>query len=266
MKRRRKRRASPAPLICLLAVLACIVALRISVSEETAASAQMTGKLENPATTAPVRLLEAEMTEAEQVTWAEDHPARAARYVNIEMTDEELAELAAVVFLEAGNQSAEGQQAVVEVVFNRVLHSAFPGTVHDVLHQGEGGDVPQFSTIYAVSTATPTQAQYDAINGALYGDTILDGGFLLPQWRERPRMGADRRSHLLPRIHLEVTSMTRKRFRQACGIIAALGFLLVLGTAGASDCDLIPMSQILRQGCIGLGMFAGGLWQGGYLS
>ena len=45
--------------------------------------------------------------------------------------------------------------------------------------------------------------------------------------------------------------MTRKRFRQACGIIAALGFLLVLGTAGASDCDLIPMSQILRQGCIG---------------
>ena len=162
MKRRRKRRASPAPLICLLAVLACIVALRISVSEETAASAQMTGKLENPATTAPVRLLEVEKTEAEQVTLAEDRPARAARYVNIEMTDEELAELAAVVFLEAGNQSAEGQQAVVEVVFNRVLHSAFPGSVHDVLHQGED------------STATPTQAQYDAINGALYGDTILD--------------------------------------------------------------------------------------------
>ena len=90
------------------------------------------------------------------------------------MTEEELNELAAVVFLEAGNQSAEGQQAVVEVVFNRVLHSAFPDTVHDVLHQGEGSDVPQFSTIYAVSTATPTQAQYDAINGALYGDTILD--------------------------------------------------------------------------------------------
>lgn len=127
MKRRRKRRASPAPLICLLAVLACIVALRISVSEETAASAQMTGKLENPATTAPVRLLEVEKTEAEQVTWAEDRPARAARYVNIEMTDEELAELAAVVFLEAGNQSAEGQQAVVEVVFNRSAALRFPG-------------------------------------------------------------------------------------------------------------------------------------------
>ena len=99
------------------------------------------------------------------------HPATTT---HSQLTDEELAELAAVVFLEAGNQSAEGQQAVVEVVFNRVLHSAFPDSVHDVLHQGEDGDVPQFSTIYAVSTATPTQAQYDAINGALYGDTILD--------------------------------------------------------------------------------------------
>ena len=38
--------------------------------------------------------------------------------------------------------------------------------------------------------------------------------------------------------------MTRKRFRQACGIIAALGFLLVLGTAGASDCDLIKPENI----------------------
>lgn len=174
MKRRRKRRASLAPLICLLAVLACIVALRISANEESAEPEQMAGKLDNPAIAAPVQLLETEQEDAAQVEPTEERPARAARYINIEMTEEELNELAAVVFLEAGNQSAEGQQAVVEVVFNRVLHSAFPNTVHDVLHQGEGGDVPQFSTIYAVSTATPTQAQYDAINGALYGDTILD--------------------------------------------------------------------------------------------
>ena len=77
MKRRRKRRASPAPLICLLAVLACIVALRVSVSEETAASEQMTGKLENPAIAAPVRLLEAEQEDTAQVDPAEERPARA---------------------------------------------------------------------------------------------------------------------------------------------------------------------------------------------
>ena len=54
MSRRKKRRVSPAPLICLLAVLACIVALRISANEETAAPVQMTGKLENPAIAVPV--------------------------------------------------------------------------------------------------------------------------------------------------------------------------------------------------------------------
>ena len=121
-----------------------------------------------------MELLEVDLQEAEQVTPTAETPARVARYINIDMTDEELQELAAIVFLEAGNQSAEGQQAVVEVVFNRVLHSGFPDTVHDVLHQGEDSSVPQFSTIYGIGSATPTQAQYDAIAGALYGDTILD--------------------------------------------------------------------------------------------
>lgn len=59
--------------------------------------------------------------------------------------------------------------------------------------------------------------------------------------------------------------MTRKRFRQVCSIVAVLGFFLLLGTAGASDNDLIPMGQILRQGGIGLGLFYGGLWLGGWI-
>ena len=131
MSRKVKRRASLVLLICLLAVLTGIVALRIGTISTDLTPEQATSK-------------------------------------------EELQELAAIVFLEAGNQSAEGQQAVVEVVFNRVLHSGFPDTVHDVLHQGEDSSVPQFSTIYGIGSATPTQAQYDAIAGALYGDTILD--------------------------------------------------------------------------------------------
>ena len=81
MSRRKKRRVSPAPLICLLAVLACIAALRISANEETAASVQMTGKLENPAIAAPVQLLEAEQEDTAQVNFAEERLARAARYI-----------------------------------------------------------------------------------------------------------------------------------------------------------------------------------------
>lgn len=171
MNRRRKRRASPLPLICLLVVLATIVALKIT---ELEANEQVASKLEisvSDTLSAP----SPDVPEAsQQVSAAENQLARAARYIDISITAEERDELAAIVFLEAGNQSPEGQQAIVEVVFNRVLHSGFPDTVHDVLHEGENTSIPQFSTIYRIGAATPTQAQYEAIDAALYGDTILD--------------------------------------------------------------------------------------------
>lgn len=96
-----------------------------------------------------------------------------ARYAEVRMTEDERGELAAVLYLEAGNQCATGQQAVVEVVLNRVISGAFPDTVHDVLHQGEGTAVPQFSTIYNIAIAKPGQSQLDAIDAALYGPPIL---------------------------------------------------------------------------------------------
>lgn len=142
---------------------------------------QVTGKLENQALPTPAQFLCAETEEAEQVAEgaeeydpAWDKPARAARYINIDMTDEERDELAAVVYLEARGESADGQQAIAEVVFNRVLNDGFPDTVHDVLHEGEDTNRPQFSTVYRIGEATPMQAQYDAIDAALYGDTLLD--------------------------------------------------------------------------------------------
>lgn len=175
MSRKAKKRCSAMLLIFLVAVLSGVVALRaITENAKSIAPEQVASRLENPAIATPVQLMEPSIEDSEQVNAAAETPARAARYINIEMTPEEREELAAIVYLEAGNQSAEGQQAVVEVVFNRVLHSAFPGTVHDVLHDGEDTNIPQFSTIYALRRAEPTQAQYDAIDAALYGDTILD--------------------------------------------------------------------------------------------
>lgn len=109
-------------------------------------SQQIVSKLESPEITVIAPPLVLDQPVADQV----ETPARAAQYATITMTDAEREELAAIVFLEAGNQSADGQQAVVEVVFNRVLHSGFPNTVHDVLHQGEDSRVPQFSTIYRI--------------------------------------------------------------------------------------------------------------------
>ena len=100
-------------------------------------------------------------------------PALVERYAEISMTEAERDELAAIIYLEARGEPAEGQQAVAEVVLNRVIHQDFPDSVGEVLHQGEGTAVPQFSTIGLLTTAEPTREQYDAIDAALYGPGIL---------------------------------------------------------------------------------------------
>ena len=100
-------------------------------------------------------------------------PAPVERYARITMTEAERDEMAAIIYLEARGEPAEGQQAVAEVILNRVIHQDFPDSVHEVLHQGEGTAVPQFSTIAMLEIAAPTQEQYDAIDAALYGPSIL---------------------------------------------------------------------------------------------
>lgn len=78
------------------------------------------------------------------------------------ITVEEYHLLAAITYLESGNQSPVGQRAVIEVVFNRVLDDRFPDTVKGVLSQ-DG----QFSTWKNRGAAQPTQEQYDAIDTTL---------------------------------------------------------------------------------------------------
>lgn len=98
---------------------------------------------------------------------------RVTRYAGINMTEAEQREMAGIIYLEAGNQSMELQQAIAEVILNRVISPDFPETVHDVLHEGEGSATPQFSPIGNLAKAEPAQTQYEAIDAALYGPTIL---------------------------------------------------------------------------------------------
>ena len=94
------------------------------------------------------------------------------RYADIDISDDELRELAALVYLEARGEPAEGQQAVAEVVLNRVLSDEFPDTVHDVIYDTKYG--VQFTPYKRVASTTPTEAQYEAVHNALYGELILD--------------------------------------------------------------------------------------------
>ena len=56
-------------------------------------------------------------------------------YSNISISDSEMEELKRIVAAEAQTQSLEGREAVVEVIFNRVLSPEWPNTVHEVLSQ-----------------------------------------------------------------------------------------------------------------------------------
>ncbi len=53
-----------------------------------------------------------------------------------------------------------------------------------------------------------------------------------------------------------------KRF---CGFISAAGLLLLIGTAGASDQNLIPLSRVIWQSLTGLALFAGAGTLGGFI-
>lgn len=57
----------------------------------------------------------------------------------------------------------------------------------------------------------------------------------------------------------------KKAWRKICGLAAVIGLALVLGTAGSSDLGVIPFSQAMAQSAIGLAMFSGSLWLGGFL-
>lgn len=144
------------------------------VTEQTEPVQERTDPEEQEASAAmDYRMVSESPTESttEPTQWEE--PQIVERYQDVPLTQEEYWELAAIIWLEARNQSPEGQQAVAEVILNRVLHSGFPDTVYGVIHQGENTDGQQFEPVGQIYQATPGQDQIDAIEGALYGPSIL---------------------------------------------------------------------------------------------
>lgn len=95
-----------------------------------------------------------------------------SRYADV--SGEECELMAKVVYLEARGESLEGQQAVAEVILNRVASEGFPDSVEDVIFEGQDGvGAVQFVTAAYLDTAEPTAEQYAAVGQALYGEAIL---------------------------------------------------------------------------------------------
>ena len=75
-----------------------------------------------------------ESGQVEEVSGTSQAPAYNNRW-NISLTDEEIDLLAKIVWLEANGEPVEGQEAVVEVVLNRMASDLYPDTLYDVLSQ-----------------------------------------------------------------------------------------------------------------------------------
>ena len=91
-----------------------------------------------------------------------------SRYPELKLTREEISLLASVIWAEARGESEEGQQAVAEVILNRLASEDFPNTLRSVIYaQG------QFRSVEFLDEAEPYQAQYEAIDRAIYGPYIL---------------------------------------------------------------------------------------------
>lgn len=91
------------------------------------------------------------------------------RYEGYRLAGNDIYTLACFVWAEGRNESPEVQQAIAEVVLNRLVSENYPNTVWEVIHQTE---------FYRAAGAManldePDQEQYLAVDAAMYGPYIL---------------------------------------------------------------------------------------------
>lgn len=149
----------------------------------TTESDEATGITKNPRTMVAsatpsdaAQEVQAASGEAEAPEAAESKPATvetttgAENRWNITLTQEEIDLLAKIVWLESQGEPTEGQEAVVEVVFNRMASEKYPDTLYDVLSQG---NPTQFCSWKNRERANPTEKEYTSIHEVLNGNTHI---------------------------------------------------------------------------------------------
>ncbi len=90
------------------------------------------------------------------------------RYDGLTLTDAETKLLAKLIYVEARGECEDGQQAIAEVVLNRLTSDLFSGSITAMIN-----DESQFVPNKLIKEAKPGQAQYEAIDRALYGPYVL---------------------------------------------------------------------------------------------
>lgn len=158
-RRGRRSRSYPIALYALLSALLIIGSVAALAPdkppEESHERAEITEEYEKP-----VKM------EATPPELSQTEPERLPYYSSLEITEDDVYTLACLVYHEARGECFEGQVAVVEVVFNRMISDQFPDTVEEVVFQ-KYGDVWQFSPAPYLWTAEPGETQFQAVHTAL---------------------------------------------------------------------------------------------------
>lgn len=90
------------------------------------------------------------------------------RYPGIELTQEEKDLMAKLLCMEAESEPFEGQQAIAEVILNRLAAGNFQSSIKSIIY-AEG----QFTSANRLYLAEPTHIQYEAIDRAYHGPYVL---------------------------------------------------------------------------------------------
>ena len=90
------------------------------------------------------------------------------RYTGYELPDEDIYTLACLAWMQARDQPEEVQQAVLEVILNRLVSDEYPNTVDKVLWWSE-----TYGNVRRLQIASPDLPQYRAVTAAMYGPYVL---------------------------------------------------------------------------------------------
>ena len=104
----------------------------------------------------------------EPFVYAPEPPAETPRYGDLKLTSDERYLIARLICMEAGGEPFEGQQAVAEVILNRLHSGDFQSSIHNIIHAPG-----QFASLPYLEEAEPDYTQYKAIEQALYGPSVL---------------------------------------------------------------------------------------------
>lgn len=109
----------------------------------------------------------AEMPEEPFIYEPEPYAAE-CRYPGLELTEEDYELIAKLICAEGESEPFEGQQAIAEVILNRLYSGRFQNSVRSIIYAEE-----QFGGASQMYRYEPTYTQYKAVERALYGPYVV---------------------------------------------------------------------------------------------